>query len=94
VEQCEQRNRLKLLTGFLEHLVGEGSRDPHVHNALGKIIIDANNNPEHFLTTNPHYDSAVVRAGPLMSKPCLLRVQETHSHTMHVDAPTSFGLRV
>lgn len=32
----------------------------HVHNALGKIIIDTNNNPEHFLTTNPYYDSKVV----------------------------------
>lgn len=32
----------------------------HVHNALGKIIIDSNNNPEHFLTTNPYYDSRVV----------------------------------
>lgn len=32
----------------------------HVHNALGKIIVDANNNPEHFLTTNPYYDSMVV----------------------------------
>ena len=26
----------------------------------GKIIIDTNNNPEHFLTTNPYYDSLVV----------------------------------
>ncbi|KAL4388443.1 hypothetical protein GQ457_09G030600 [Hibiscus cannabinus] len=34
--------------------------DVHVHNALGKIIIDSNNNPEHFLTTNPCYDSRVV----------------------------------
>ena len=31
-----------------------------MHNALGKIIIDSNNNPEHFLTTNPYYDSLVV----------------------------------
>lgn len=54
------RNRLRLLTQFLEHLVSEGSQDPHVHNALGKIIIDSNNNPEHFLTTNPYYDSRVV----------------------------------
>ena len=38
----------------------EGSADSHVHNALGKIAIDANNNPEHFLTTNPHYDSRIV----------------------------------
>jgi clathrin heavy chain len=35
-------------------------QDPHVHNALGKIIIDSQNNPEHFLTTNPFYDSLVV----------------------------------
>ena len=34
-------------------------QDPQVHNALGKIIIDTNNNPEHFLTTNPYYDSLV-----------------------------------
>uniref|UniRef100_A0A0E0R335 Clathrin heavy chain linker core motif domain-containing protein n=1 Tax=Oryza rufipogon TaxID=4529 RepID=A0A0E0R335_ORYRU len=53
-------NRLRLLTQFLEHLVSEGSQDVHVHNALGKIIIDSNNNPEHFLTTNPFYDSRVV----------------------------------
>jgi hypothetical protein len=36
------------------------AQDPHVHNALGKIIIDGNNSPEHFLTTNPFYDSLVV----------------------------------
>ncbi|KAK9810517.1 hypothetical protein WJX72_012055 [[Myrmecia] bisecta] len=60
VEEVEKRNRLKLLNPFLEHLVSEGSADPHVHNALGKIIIDSNNNPEHFLTTNPYYDSLVV----------------------------------
>eukprot|EP00850_Spirogloea_muscicola_P015188 SM000114S24151 [mRNA] locus=s114:187416:198058:- [translate_table: standard] len=60
VEECEKRNRLRLLTQFLEHLVSEGSQDVHVHNALGKIIIDTNNNPEHFLNTNPYYDSRVV----------------------------------
>ena len=40
--------------------MSEGSQDVHVHNALGKIIIDSNNNPEHFLTTNPYYDPRVV----------------------------------
>merc|ERR1711871_826369 len=60
VAEVEKRNKMKLLTTFLDHLVSEGSTDAHVHNALGKIIIDSNNNPEHFLTTNPHYDSAVV----------------------------------
>ena len=60
VAEVEKRNRMKLLTTFLDHLVSEGSTDAHVHNALGKIIIDSNNNPEHFLTTNPHYNSEVV----------------------------------
>ena len=30
------------------------------HDALGKIIIDTNNNPEHYLRENPHYNSLVV----------------------------------
>eukprot|EP01025_Chloroclados_australasicus_P037130 TRINITY_DN3781_c1_g3_i1.p1 TRINITY_DN3781_c1_g3~~TRINITY_DN3781_c1_g3_i1.p1 ORF type:complete len:1706 (-),score=246.11 TRINITY_DN3781_c1_g3_i1:418-5535(-) len=60
VEEVEQRNRLKILKPFLDHLVQEGSQDSQVHNAVGKITIDTNNNPEHFLTTNPYYDSAVV----------------------------------
>ncbi|GFY82277.1 clathrin, heavy chain [Actinidia rufa] len=52
VEECEKK--------FLEHLVSEGRQDVHVHNALGKIIIDSNNNLEHFLSINPYYDSRVV----------------------------------
>ena len=60
VGEVEKRNRLKLLSAFLEQLVQEGSTDPHVHNGIAKITIDANNNPEHFLTTNQHYDSRVV----------------------------------
>ncbi len=58
--QVEKRNRLELLNPFLEHLALEGSTDPAVHNALGKIIVDSNNNPEFFLTINPYYDSIVV----------------------------------
>lgn len=60
VDRVEEKNKLRLLTPFLEQLVSEGSKEPQVHNALGKIIIDTNNNPEHFLTTNPFYDSAIV----------------------------------
>lgn len=60
VTEVEARNKLRLLSPFLEQLVSEGSRDSQVHNALGMIIIDSNNNPEHFLTTNPYYDSAAV----------------------------------
>jgi clathrin heavy chain len=60
VEEVGKRNRLKMLTPFLEHLVSEGSVDANVHNALGMILIDSNSNPEHFLATNEHYDSKVV----------------------------------
>nr|PNR52339.1 hypothetical protein PHYPA_008713 [Physcomitrium patens] len=60
VDECEKRNRLKLLTPLLEHLVSEGSKDVQVHNALGKVTIDTNNNPEQFLYTNSYYDSRVV----------------------------------
>lgn len=41
VEAVERRNRLKLLTPFLEHLISEGSQDPHVHNALGERMLDS-----------------------------------------------------
>ena len=47
-------------------------QDPQVHNALGKIIIDTNNNPEHFLTTNPYYES-LVRAAPRRAVPAAPR---------------------
>ncbi len=60
VEEVETRNKIGLLTPLLEQLVAEGSKDPKVHNALGKILIDSNNNPEHFLTTNPYYESSIV----------------------------------
>ena len=40
--------------------VNEGSTDVHVHNALGKIMIETNNNPEHFVLTNPYYDPVEV----------------------------------
>ena len=58
----EQRNQLKRLLPFLEYLVNEGSTDTQVHNALGKIMIETNNNPEHFVLTNPYYDPVEVGA--------------------------------
>ncbi|KZV23799.1 clathrin heavy chain 1-like [Dorcoceras hygrometricum] len=41
VDECEKRNRLRLLTQFLEHLVSEGSQDVHVHNALVSAAVKA-----------------------------------------------------
>ena len=49
VEEVEKRNRLKLLLPWLESRIHEGSDEPATHNALAKIYIDSNNNPERFL---------------------------------------------
>jgi clathrin heavy chain len=53
VDEVEKRNRLKLLLPWLELRVNENSQDPAVYNALAKIYIDNNNNPEAFLQENP-----------------------------------------
>ena len=53
-------SRLKLLLPWLESRVHEGTEEPATHNALAKIYIDSNNNPERFLRENPFYDSRVV----------------------------------
>ena len=60
VEEVEKRNRLKLILPWLESRVHEGSDEPATHNALAKIYIDSNNNPEKFLKENPYYDSKVT----------------------------------
>ncbi|KNE65463.1 hypothetical protein AMAG_11086 [Allomyces macrogynus ATCC 38327] len=60
VAEVEQRNRLKLLLPWLEMKVKEGSQDPAVFNALAKIYIDSNNNPEAFLKENKLYDPRIV----------------------------------
>lgn len=60
VEEVEKRNRLKLLLPWLESRVHECCVEPATHNALAKIYIDSNNNPERFLKENQFYDSRVV----------------------------------
>ncbi|ODN04923.1 Clathrin heavy chain [Orchesella cincta] len=60
VEEVEKRNRLKLLLPWLESRTHEGVVEPATHNALAKIYIDSNNNPERFLKENQYYDSRVV----------------------------------
>ncbi|CAK9299457.1 unnamed protein product [Gordionus sp. m RMFG-2023] len=60
VEEVEKRNRLKLLLPWLETRVHDGVNESATHNALAKIYIDSNNNPERFLKENQFYDSKVV----------------------------------
>ncbi|KAJ8069666.1 hypothetical protein OCU04_000097 [Sclerotinia nivalis] len=60
VQEVESRNRLKLLLPFLEATLAAGNQQQALHNALGKIFIDSNNNPEQFLRTNDLYDCKVL----------------------------------
>ncbi|OSD03000.1 clathrin heavy chain [Trametes coccinea BRFM310] len=60
VQEVESRNRLKLILPWLEARVQEGNQDPAVYNALAKIYIDSNNNPEQFLKENNLYEPLVV----------------------------------
>lgn len=52
VHGVEQRNRLKLILPWLESRVQPGSQDPGLYNAMAKVYIDSNNNPEAFLKEN------------------------------------------
>jgi clathrin heavy chain len=60
VAEVESRNRLKLLLPFLEQSLANGNQQQAVYNALAKIYIDSNNNPEAFLRDNDQYDTLVV----------------------------------
>jgi clathrin heavy chain len=60
VTEIESRNRLKLLLPFLEATLASGNQQQAVYNALAKIYIDSNNNPEKFLKENDLYDTLVV----------------------------------
>jgi clathrin heavy chain len=60
VTEVESRNRLKLLLPFLEATLASGNQQQAVYNALAKIYIDSNNDPEKFLKENDQYDSLVV----------------------------------
>ncbi len=63
VVETEKRNRLKICLPWLELKAREGSQDVEIYNALGKIYIDTNNNPEAFLKENqvsPYYFKLVL----------------------------------
>jgi clathrin heavy chain len=61
VDVCEARNKLPLLSSWLDDRVGEGNQDVGLHNAVGKINVSLNkNDPQKWLLENPFYDSKVV----------------------------------
>ncbi|KIJ55342.1 hypothetical protein M422DRAFT_219983 [Sphaerobolus stellatus SS14] len=60
VDEVEGRNRLKLIQPWVQSKIDAGSQDPALYNALAKILIDSNNNPEPFLKENSIYEPLVV----------------------------------
>jgi clathrin heavy chain len=52
VDEVEKRNRLKLILPWLESRIQQGQTEPAIYNAVAKIAIDSNNNPEAFLKEN------------------------------------------
>jgi clathrin heavy chain len=60
IEETEKRNRLKIALPWLEGKAKQGSTDTHVYNALGKIYIDTNLNPDEFLEKNQVKEADIV----------------------------------
>lgn len=60
VSEVETHNRLKILLPFLEATLATGNQQQAVYNALAKIYIDSNHDPEKFLKENDLYDNLVV----------------------------------
>ena len=60
VAEFEKRNKLRVIENWLESRVSEGNQTPSIHNALAKIYIDTNKDPQTFLANNPYYDSKLI----------------------------------
>ncbi|GAW83572.1 clathrin heavy chain [Plasmodium gonderi] len=60
IEIAEKRNRLKLLLPWLESRSNEGYENIELHNALAKIYIDLNKDPENFLKNNNFYNKKLI----------------------------------
>lgn len=60
VAEFERRSKLSILENWLEERCAENIQIPAIHNAMAKIKIDTNQNPQHFLLNNKLYDAKVV----------------------------------
>lgn len=60
IEEFDKRNKVRVLENWLDSRVVEGNQLPAVHNALAKIKIDTNQDPENFLTNNQFYDPKII----------------------------------
>lgn len=82
----------------MEARIHEGCEEPATHNALAKIYIDSNNNPERFLRENPFYDSRVVGKYCEKRDPHLACVAyergQCDQELIHVGTPLLFSLDI
>ena len=61
VDNFEQRNKLRMLTTWLEARYEERVQEPALHNALAKIYIDSGSkDAQEFLIKNQFYDSKII----------------------------------
>uniref|UniRef100_A0A7S1XLU7 Clathrin heavy chain n=1 Tax=Phaeomonas parva TaxID=124430 RepID=A0A7S1XLU7_9STRA len=60
VEQVERRNRLRILQPWLEARIATGNTEAATHNAIGKIYIQLNRDPNSFLENNQFYEPSVL----------------------------------
>ena len=60
ISEFELRNRLRLLEKWLQDRIAEGNILPEVHDALAKLLIDFDRQPEKFLKEDRYYNPKVV----------------------------------
>lgn len=56
VSEMEKRGRLTFLLPWMKARADDGVTERDLHNALAKVYVETNENPEEFLNNNPHYD--------------------------------------
>ncbi|KAG6606583.1 clathrin heavy chain [Phytophthora cinnamomi] len=59
-EQVEKRNRLPMLQSWLEKRVARRNKDSATHNAIAKVYVLLDKDPQQYLTKNKYYDSKAV----------------------------------
>ncbi|ESS68039.1 clathrin heavy chain [Trypanosoma cruzi Dm28c] len=60
VQAVEERSRLRLIQGWLEARLAEKKTDPALHNAVGKLYVDTDQQPDKFLLENAYYEPLVL----------------------------------
>lgn len=60
VEAVQSRGKINILLEVLESRIADGAVDEAVHTGIAKVYVDTQRNAQHFLETNPYYNSREV----------------------------------